>query len=176
MKGVNDLTITKVDELKRLGIVIELNENKAHAKANLRRIASESSKYRLKSTTLRARSINISTFVRSKLIYQFRHIDLKKTFIDEIEMMTIHFLWNKQKHSLNKMLLFFSTKQGGVGFHNLKQILVCKLIDLAKTAESVNNIATIVKSQLYRFSEICKRDRACQNVNCKGLLQCRLFK
>ena len=151
MKGVNDLTITKVDELKILGIVIKLNENKAHAKANLRRIASESSKYSLRSMTLRARCINISTFVRSKLIYQFRHIDLKKTFIDEIEMKMIHSLWNKQKHSLNKNLLYYSTKKGGVGFNNLKtQILACKLIDLAKTAKTINNIATIVKFKLYK--------------------------
>ena len=73
MKGVNDLKITKVDEPKILGIVIKLNENKAHAKGNLRRIACESSKYSLKSMTLRARSMNIKTFVRSKLIYQLRH-------------------------------------------------------------------------------------------------------
>ena len=119
MKGVNDLTLTKVDEPKILGIVTKLNKNKAHAKANLRRIASESSKSSLKSMTLRARSSNISTFVRSKLIYQFRHIDLKKTFIDKIEMMKIHSLWNKQKHSLNKNLLYYSTEKGGIGFHNL---------------------------------------------------------
>ena len=151
MKGVKDLTLTKVDELKILGIVIKLKKNKAHAKANLRRIASESSKYSLQSTTLRARSNNISTFVRSKLIYQFRHIELKKTFIDEVELMMIHSLWNKQKHSLNKNLLYYSTKKGGIGFHNLKtQILACKLFELARTPKSIKNITAIVKSKPYK--------------------------
>ena len=151
LKGVNDLTKTKVDELNILGIVIKLNEYKADSKANPRRIASESSKYNLKSMTLRARSINISTFVRNKLIYQFQHIDLKNAFIDEIKMMMIHSLWNKQRHSLKKNLLFYPTKEGGVGFHNLKtQILACTLTDLARTAKSINNIATIVKSNFYK--------------------------
>ena len=101
--------------------------------------------------TLRARSINISTFVRNKLIYQFRRIDLKNAFIDQIKMMMIHSLWNKQRHSLNKNLLFYPTKKGGVGFHNLKtQILACTLTDLAKTAKSINNIATIVKLHFYK--------------------------
>ena len=150
-ESLNDLKITKVNEFKILGIVIKLNKNKVHAKTNLRRMASESSKYSLKSMILRARSFNISTFVRSKLIYQFQLIDLKKTFIDEIEMMMIHSLWNKQNYSLNKHLLYYYTRKGGVGFHNLKtQTLSCKLIDLAKTAKSNNNIATIVKSKLYR--------------------------
>ena len=155
----------------------KLNKNKAHAKANLRRIASESSKSSLKSMTLRARSSNISTFVRSKLIYQFRHIDLKKTFIDKIEMMKIHSLWNKQKHSLNKNLLYYSTKKGGIGFHNLKtQILACKLIDLARTAKSIENIVSDCQIQtLQRFSKVCKRTRVGQEVNYKGLLQYRLF-
>ena len=89
----------------------------------------------------------------------------------------IHSLWNKQKHSLNKNLLYYSTKKGGVGFHYLKtQILACKLIDLAKTAKSINNIATIVKSKLYKdFLKLAKA-RACQDVNYKALLKYRLFK
>ena len=65
--------------------------------------------------------------------------------------MMIHSLWNKQKHSLKKNLLYYSTKKGGVGFHYLKtQILACKLIDQEKTAKSINNIETIVKSKLYK--------------------------
>ena len=65
--------------------------------------------------------------------------------------MMIHSLWNKQKHSLNKNLLYYSTNKGGVGFYNLKtQILACKLIDQEKTAKSINKIETIVKSKLYK--------------------------
>ena len=66
-------------------------------------------------------------------------------------MMMIKSLWNKQRYSWNKNLLNYSTKKIGIGFHTLKtQILACKLIDLTKTAKSINNITTIVKSKLYK--------------------------
>ena len=71
-------------------------KKRATKKKNLRKIASESSKYSLKLITLSAKILNFWIYLRIQLIHQLRQLKLKKIFIEKTEMTLINLLWNRQ--------------------------------------------------------------------------------
>ena len=110
--------LKKVSALKLLGIRLSLNDSLKIKTKILEETINNSAKFSLKCMTLRARSLNIETFVTSRLVYVMRHLELTKTFIDRLEMKLINSVWLGGKHSINKQILNLPFNNGGTGFKN----------------------------------------------------------
>lgn len=144
----------QVSSLKILGFNLDLGETLKSKTTPLENSLNNSSKVSLKCMTLRARSMNIETFVTSKLLYILRHLDLSKTYLEKLEMKLINCLWLGGKHSVNKRLLYFPAAKGGVGFKNLNLLVAAaKITDMFSVQKSLSDndeISAFKKSSLFR--------------------------
>ena len=104
--------------------------------------------------TIRARSLNIETFVTSRLVYVMRHLELTKIFIDRLEMKLINSVWLGGKHSINKHILYLPFNNGGTGFKNLNFYIaaakVFDMVSLLNTLGSNKKVIYFKKSKIFR--------------------------
>ena len=99
------------------------------------------SKFVNKNTSLRARAINIETFVLSKIIFRLRHFTKMKTFLKKLNSRIADNFWQQKKHNVSQDVLHTDRKKGGIGLKNLsKAVSVAKILNIKVTlAKDVGN-------------------------------------
>ena len=146
--------LKKISSLKLLGIRLSLNDSLKIKTKILEDTINNSAKFSLKCMTLRARSLNIETFVTSRLVYVMRHLELTKTFIDRLEMKLINSVWLGGKHSINKQILYLPFNNGGTGFKNLNfYIAAAKIFDMVSLLNTLGSNKEVIyfkKSKIFR--------------------------
>lgn len=114
--------------VKILGIRYSFEKNFITLKETLKQIASNSSKFCLKSMTLRARALNINTFIYSKIIFQLQNHEFSKNFLKSLEKTVLDNFWLGKKHNLSKNILHSDPIDKGVGLKNLSLSVIAAKI------------------------------------------------
>ena len=125
-------TFSKSAEIEVLGVPVwPVNSKNPKINEKLKMIATKASKYALPSMSYKARSLNIETFVISKLIHRLRHLCQRKTLIKKLNQDLINQFWLMKKHHVNSTILQTNIENCGLRFKNLTHLVIaCKIMNL----------------------------------------------
>ena len=125
-------TISPATEIKILGVPIwPANSKCPKLNEELKTISSKASKYALPSMSYKARSLNIETFVISKLSHRLRHLRQRKGLVKKLSQDLINQFWLMKKHHVNNEILQTSIEKCGLRFKNLAHLVIaCKIMNL----------------------------------------------
>ena len=140
-----------VESVKILGIRIS-NKLGADSRTKQEIIGSisEIPKFINKNTSLRARAINIETFILSKITYKLRHFVNMTAFIKKINSKIIDHFWLSKKHNVNQEIVNTTRKNCGLGLKNLpKFVAVAKILNLKVSFERKDN-EIFLRSRWYK--------------------------
>jgi hypothetical protein len=104
-----------------------------------------------KNTSLRARSINIETFILSKIIFKLRHFTKSKTFLKKLNAKIVDNFWLQKKHNVSQDVIHTDRKNGGLGLKNLnKSVSVAKIMNIKVSLEN-NEGNNLQKSKWFKI-------------------------
>ena len=110
--------------------------------------------------SLRGKAIAMKSFVVPKLTHIARHVDIHSTVIKKFHILSRNVLWgNARKPELAIAHLERDTKEGGIGWPNLKSVILA-----AKTTDIMNMIKSKDETKDLFLSGWQKRDSFKQNL------------
>ena len=110
-------TFSKSAEIEVLGVPVwPVYSKNPKINQKLKMIATKASKYSLPSMSYKARSLNIETFVVSKLIYRLLHLCQRKTLIKKLNQDLINQFRLMKKHHVNSAILQTNIENCGLRF------------------------------------------------------------
>ena len=114
----------------------------------------EASKISLPSMSLRARALNIGTFVISKITHMLRHLKIQKSMIKSLNAKLVNQFWLSRKHNVNKEILSSTTSCCGIGLKNLlTSTITSKIMNLkflAFTESEHTFLENLKRSKFFR--------------------------